>query len=464
MSEPLNFYLVTDLHHYSKDLGTEGEAYRRLNNREQKCLAETGAVIDSAFDMIIADNSVDIVLVAGDISYDGALESHRDVIPKLQRLKDAGKRVYLITATHDYYVEGNGTGAAYKCDGDKMIPAERTNREQLVELYHTFGMDDATAVHRESHSYCVQLQEGYRLLCLNDDGDRVFCGYSPDQMQWILDQIKEAHETGNYIFVMTHHPVLPPMALYPFISKRDMLGDWDKTTTVLADAGIDVVFTGHTHMQNIAVKTTEKGNSIYDVNTASLVGYPSVFRKVRIDDSSIDVKTVCVEDFEGKPEGVSVNDFMKHHFSFLLNDIFDSAANDIDRLAELSTVFSMTPEQVYKLKTPVKFIGGKLQVWTLGRVGRFLRVSKYVDDSVKDILLKELLLEIVQNVYVGNEPYTPDTPEYRAMAAIMGKVKRLLSHFKKMQGVIPVLDAFLETMYNTPPEDWNYTIERKQLT
>lgn len=43
-----------------------------------------------------------------------------------------------------------------------------------------------------------------------------------------------------------------------FILKKDMLADYDEITTRLADSGVNLVFTGHTHMQNIAVKRTER--------------------------------------------------------------------------------------------------------------------------------------------------------------------------------------------------------------
>ena len=102
MADPLKFYLITDLHHYAPSLGTSGKAYEKWNNKEQKCLAETGAIIDAAFSKLIADKDIDIVLIAGDLTSTGAMESHLDLLPKLQRLRDAGKQVYLITATHDF--------------------------------------------------------------------------------------------------------------------------------------------------------------------------------------------------------------------------------------------------------------------------------------------------------------------------------------------------------------------------
>lgn len=259
MAGNLKFYLITDLHYYDKSLGITGKAYEALSNADQKCLAESGAIIDAYFDKIVEDKEVDTVLIAGDVTYNGAKESHLGLLPKLNRFKEAGKRVFLITATHDYYVEGNRTGCPERCDGDVLGRATVTSREELAEMYYEFGPNEAISIHEESHSYSVQLCEGYRLLCLNDDGDRVFCGYSEDQLRWIDEQITAAHEAGDYIFAMTHHPVLPPTPIYPIMSKRDMLGDSEKTAEFLADRGVKFIFTGHAHMMNVGKITTKAG-------------------------------------------------------------------------------------------------------------------------------------------------------------------------------------------------------------
>ncbi len=49
----LKFYQITDLHHYALELGTEGKAFDKICLSDQKCLAETGAMIDAYFDKII---------------------------------------------------------------------------------------------------------------------------------------------------------------------------------------------------------------------------------------------------------------------------------------------------------------------------------------------------------------------------------------------------------------------------
>lgn len=156
MADPLKFYLITDLHHYAPSLGTSGKAYEKWNNKEQKCLAETGAIIDAAFSKLIADKDIDIVLIAGDLTSTGAMESHLDLLPKLQSLRDAGKQVYLITATHDFI---SSEMEPLRCEGDELLPATPTLRPKLRELYADFGWDRAVSEHKESFSYCVKLKK-----------------------------------------------------------------------------------------------------------------------------------------------------------------------------------------------------------------------------------------------------------------------------------------------------------------
>ncbi len=454
----LKFYQITDLHHYATELGTSGKAFEKICLSDQKCLAETGAMIDAYFDIIIEDAETNIVLITGDVTCNGAIESHRDLIPKLQRLKDAGKRVFLTTGTHDYYMEnGNGTGKAEMCVGDELLTATRTERDDLLEIYHDFGLSEALSVHKPSHSYCVQLQEGYRLLCLNDDGDEFFCGYYDDCLEWIKEQIDLAHENGDYIFAVTHHPVLPPSPIYPYFSKRDMLGNYEDVSTFLADNGVKFVFTGHTHMMNIAKKTTVKGNDFYDINTASAVGYPSAMRKVEMTDTEVIVDSVQIDNFDWDLNGKTVDEYTRENFLQFLNAIFDSMAYDIPKLAELSTSFSMTPEMVYKAQPVLQPIGKVLQTATFKTIGKVFGISKYVRPSIEDRLVKEFVLELVTNVFYGDEPYNPYTPEYLAIWALYNKrIKKIIKLKKGSEELLKIIEVILDgVLYDTPPSDWH---------
>ena len=456
----LKFYQITDLHHYAHELGIEGKAFESICLSDQKCLAETGAMIDAYFDKIIEDTETNIVLITGDVTCNGAMESHRDLLPKLYRLKDAGKKVYLTTVTHDYYMEnGNGTGKAEKCVGDEILTATRTERDELLEIYKDFGLSEAISIHKPSHSYCVKLQEGYRLLCLNDDGDEFFCGYYDDCLEWIKEQIDDAKANRDYIFAVTHHPVIPPTPIYPYFSRRDMLGDFEKTSEFFADNGIKFIFTGHTHMMNIAKIITPKGNELYDINTCSAVGYPNAMRKVVMTDSKVQVDSVRIDSFDWNLKGKTIDEYTKEKFLAFLNAVFDSAAYDIDKLAVLSTSFSMTPEQIYKMKSVIVPGGKFLQKATFGTFGKIFALNKYVDPSIKDRNVKDFVLEVITNVFYGDEPYTPDTPEYKAVEALINKrIKKVLKLKNGTEKIEEILDMILDgVLYNAPPSDWQGT-------
>ena len=95
MSKPFSFFLVTDPHYFETALGAEGEAYEARSRVDQKCIAETGAIIDAEFARIAADTETDVILIPGDLIFDGEKESHVGFREKLRRLQQAGKKIYL---------------------------------------------------------------------------------------------------------------------------------------------------------------------------------------------------------------------------------------------------------------------------------------------------------------------------------------------------------------------------------
>lgn len=448
--EPLDLYLITDLHHYASCFG-------EADNMDQKCMTESGAIIDSAIDLLCADDSVNIVLIAGDISNNGEHQSHDEVIEKLGRLKNAGKRVFVITATHDY-----NTGWLQHYDENPQPGSPLpTEREELLTLYEGFGLNEAIAFEPESHCYCAKLAEGYRLLCLNDDGDgREFCGFFDKTLEWIKQQADEAREAGDTIFAMTHHPVIPPTVIYPYISRRDMLGDYEKTAEKLADWGIEFIFTGHTHMMNIALRTSARGNKLYDINTSSLVGYPPCIRKCRLDSEKMDVSTIELEDFNWDRGGKTVPQYMQAQFDRLLNTLFYSAAYDIDTFAGLAGGFSIERETVYKYKTVITLAGKLIYKMTIGDLARLMCISNKIDKSIKKIKIRDLIPEIIRNIWYGDEPYSPGTPIYEFIALLCRRLKKYTKRFDKNGSIAELLEVAPQVLYDAPPSDWNAVLVR----
>ena len=415
--EKLSFYLVTDTHYYDSSFKRSGRAYEERSRTDQKCVAETPAVVDAGFAQIIDDKDTDIILIPGDLVYRGELKSHIGFRERLYRLRDAGKKIYLITARHDY--------AENPCefDGDETIPVEGMERENLRDFYREFGFDDAISEHRESMSYVAQIADGIRLLALNCDGDcKNFKGIWPDQMKWALEQIDDAHKSGNYIFAMTHYPLLPFSPIMELIGDAH-LTDWQETAETLASAGLDLIFTGHMHAQAVTDYTSADGNLITDVQTGCFVGCPCAYRKVIFENkNTVAIKSYTISDFDYDKCGRTAEEYFRWRF---------------DRMIEVK-MNEILPKPAMSV----------LNTFTVKKLCRLLWFK--ADESIANRKVKDLGIELVRNIFVGNEPYVKGTPVYNTMEKVLRRLHPITHILEKRLGkknaVLSDLDTFTLSM------------------
>lgn len=427
----LNFYLVTDTHFFDPSFKRSGAAYEKRSISDQKCVAETPAIIDAGFKQIADDKETNIILIPGDLVYRGEYQSHIGLRNRLYKLKEQGKKIYLITARHDY-----DDNDSFEFDGDKMLPVKAMPRDELRDFYKDFGFDGAISEHKESMSYVAQLADGIRLLALNCDGDcKDFKGLWDNQMKWALEQIEDAHRTGNYIFAMTHYPLLPFSPIMNLISDSH-LTDWEKRANQFADAGLDLIFTGHMHAQAVTEYVTENGNKITDVQTGCFVGCPCAYRKVTIKDSTADIKSYTINDFDYDKQGKSASEYFQWRF---------------DRMID------------YKMKeilpNPAIKILNKL---TVKKICNLLWFNP--DKSIQNILAKDLGIELVRNIFIGNEPYVKGTAVYEAFEKLINRLS-LIIHIaekkagKKNKALSDIKSFLLCTIGDEKQRDWDLTLD-----
>lgn len=417
-----NFYHLTDLHLYAaEEIGSKGKAFDFKCASDQKCMAESSAIVDAAFEKLIADKENEVIIISGDLTFDGETKSHDLLVKKLHKLKDAGKKVYVTTATHDWNMDANSY------IGDKIEPLPKYTREELRNVYADFGWNDAVSEHIPSYSYAVKPCEGIRFLLLNDDGNGLeFCGYDKDQLEWIKAQADEAKANGERVIAFTHHPVLPPTVLYPHYSHRDMLGGYETTAPFLADCGIEFVFTGHTHMQSVEYIDTEKGNRLYHINTGAVTAFPAPFRKVVVTDKGLDIKTTTIDSFDWDLGGKSVEEYMKDHFLGMVLDVFDSMENDIEHFKYLAKGFSLDAKTIDRIKPLVVSLGKFINHLTFKRAGKLFFVRKHIEPAIYDKKVRDFLMDVLCRMFSGKRCYTPDTAEYKAMMAIAKRIGKFV--------------------------------------
>lgn len=430
----MKFAVLSDIHYVAKSM----------------IIDDNNAVIDNAVSrQALLDASsyddIDTILITGDLTDSGDKESHLELIELLRSLKNNGKKIYVTTATHDFnhhraYTRKRGDTkaqfsespwnmpffdkekadyASYLKEGfefssvEEITPAlaECFAPEELWELYREFGRDDAYSVCESGYSYCLDLDEDTRCLMLNDNFRNeeamkdISVSYSPLCLKWIDRMVKEAKRDGKFIFACTHHPLVPPSPAYRIGAKiRDMRTPY--TVHILADMGLNLVFTGHTHFTDVGFAKSNEGNVLCDISTPSVRFYPPAYRIVDLDgkNSSVDYKITDVS----VPSDIKISEgsMREHYRNRMYNEYLGKMAG---------------------LKSPLDKIVTEMKVsnfYFLIKGVAKLNESEY--ESIKDMKFFDLVISAVFNMLAGDGGYTPDSPEYKVLMGLAAVVDSIV--------------------------------------
>lgn len=453
--QPLELTVITDAHYYSKKLGIDTEAYRKFNSKNQKLLKDSEEVIKAAFAQI-AKSSSPYVIFCGDATCDGDYNSHLEFIELLRALQKCGKRVFAITSTHDY--KDDGVTYEYTGSEKKEIPAAK--REELFEMYYPFGPAEAAEVYSEGMSYAAELDEGYVLLALNSDKNGSGrSGFSGGHRQWIKEICEKYTAQGKRIIAFTHHPIISPSPFYSLIGKNDMMGEYTEIREELAEMGVNLVFTGHSHVHDISYIFSKSGKVLYDVSTSALAGYPAYIRTVKIDEKGIVVSSEHITE----PVSVSFNgdglqEHLKNQFFGMIERTIKAAANDIHTFAECADAISIRKPFSYKYGWLIKPFAAFINKLTVGTVAKWTRAETGLTDeeidSVKDESVVSFIVDLVAHLFEGDAPYGPDDPKYKITVGLMNIINSLLKTIhlpfsKLVKGFEHPAELFIPLLYNS---------------
>lgn len=410
----LKFYLITDTHYFENSLGAYGKEYDEFMRYEQKCFAETQSINESVFAWLEKADETDIVLIAGDLSFNGEKESHKGFVKLLSSLQAAGKKVYVVTADHDF----NDMPFAFNETG--RIQPEGTKRDELFDIYKAFGFGEAIAVDREHLSYVAQLGEGVRLLALNNDGSRDNRrNFDGAHIEWIKAQAQKAKDDGQMMIAMNHFPLLPCQPLFSIVSGT-MQKESAKAAEILADSGVHIVFTGHMHQQSVNEFVSEKGNKLYDVCTGSIIADPAIIRLVTVkSEIEVEIKSIPTPDFKWDTKGKTCKQYLQNTFDAMIVNLLEDMKNDPKRMMRKFGI-----KESKGIVFAVHQAGKLLNSITLGTLCRLMFVKCH--KSIRKMKLKSFAVELVRGVFEGNQKMVEGTPEGDAFIGFLKRINPIL--------------------------------------
>ena len=327
--EPLKIGVMSDTHYFSKSLYGNCEDFTTAMNSDRKMLKESDAILTGTLNQMIKDEP-DVVMISGDLTKDGEQVNHEAVAQKLSEAKEklvkkgVDTKFFVINGNHDIN-NPHGKDFSSKTAQD----ADRTTVEEFKEIYKEFGYDKNTVQYNPdsnrggSLSYVTQLAEGYTLIAVDtgkyssdqtsskQDLQETGGVISPKLLDWVTEQAEKAKAKGDTVMVVQHHGVIPHFEQEQTLMADYLVDNWEEVREAYADAGVSYVFTGHMHANDIASYTSKKGNTLYDIETGSLVTYPSLFRSIIVQSGTDNTKdgntfttkmetpgTISYEDFD----------------------------------------------------------------------------------------------------------------------------------------------------------------------
>lgn len=198
---------------------------------------------------------IDFLLIPGDLTQHGEPDNH---IWLQERLGKLPFPVYVIPGNHDV---------------PNLLPnSQSIGLDDFPFYYGSYGYGDGKKLY-----YSLKILPQVRLIGLNsnmfDDRQQQIGRLDDAQLLWLEEILAKADE--EVIMVMVHHNIIEhlPGQSHHSMGRRYMLENAPLLLQLLQKAGVNLVFTGHLHAQDVAYK-----QGVYDITTGSLVSYPHPYR------------------------------------------------------------------------------------------------------------------------------------------------------------------------------------------
>lgn len=273
--ENINIFVATDIHYLAKDLNDNGKAFQTyLSTGDGKQLNYVEEIVDS-FINDIKNNKPDLLIISGDLTNNGEKESHLELANKLASIeKTTGTRVFVIPGNHDIQ---NPWARGFK--DEEQYVTDSISSDDFKKIYKDFGYKEAVSKDRSTLSYMVAPSKDVWLLMLDTNvyksnykygAPATYGKISEETYKWVRECSKLAKKNNARIITVMHHNLLNHNMV---LNYGFTLDDNEEAVGIFKESGINLVLSGHVHMQDIKF-SKEDTDPIYDIATSSLSVYP----------------------------------------------------------------------------------------------------------------------------------------------------------------------------------------------
>lgn len=327
----------TDLHFISPRIMDKGPAILKVTEGGDGKVTHYTPEITAAFFEEVFAAKPEVLLLSGDLTYNGELASHEDLVLQLEEVAAAGIKVLVLPGNHDIAIP-----FAYSFQGDKAYYTDSVTEAEFKALYGQFGYDEAQFKDPASFSYVHEMSDRLWLVMIDVNTLDNQGALSGATGIWLKSIMEAALGRGIQVISSTHQNVLTHN---PRFIDGFKIHNAEEVKAILEGGNTLVNLSGHIHIQDI----TDNETGLIEIDTGSMAVADNSYGVIQLDADLKFSYGTRVIDVKGYAERHGLTDPNLLDFENYAREFFKatSAQRTLKQLAEADA--PVTDEELAKM-------------------------------------------------------------------------------------------------------------------
>lgn len=239
--KPVKIAVATDLHYLSSKLTDKGTFFSNIvDNADGKNMYYIEEITESFVETII-DEKPEILILSGDLTFNGEKESHLDLEKKLNRIQENGTQILVIPGNHD--IDRSSAASFY---GEEYQLVNSISKDEFAQIYQKYGLQESLQKDDSSLSYIYKARNDFWILMLDSNSNQVN-RISDETIIWAENVLKEAQAKNIKVLGVSHQNILTHN---PYFREGFVIGRAGQIEKLYIKYGVIGNISGHIHIQH----------------------------------------------------------------------------------------------------------------------------------------------------------------------------------------------------------------------
>ena len=278
--KPVTIAVATDLHYLSSSLTDGGTFFTDLvKNADGKNMFYIEEITESFVATMIQEKP-EILILSGDLTFNGEKQSHLDLEQKLEKIKENGTQILVMPGNHD--IDRSSAAGFF---GDSYELVDTVSKEEFAKIYKDYGLQESIEKDDTSLSYLYRARKDFWILML-DSNSHGTNEISDQTFSWIEEILKDAKEQDIQVLAVSHQNLL---AHNPYFTEGFLIDRSQELEALYEKYDVMANLSGHIHIQHI------KDKGLPEILTSALPVFPHHYGMIQFDGKTLDYQAKSID-------------------------------------------------------------------------------------------------------------------------------------------------------------------------